>query len=303
MSEPSSEPEQRSPTAALVTPSYRPDLARCETLVESVERFGPGLHHYLVVDRRDRRHFQHLESPDTSILTSEELLGGRLRRLPSDRSIWVSPTHRPVRGWIVQQVLKLSMPEHLNEDVLVFCDSDTAFIRPFGIDDFLISGKPGLLDVDYQSPDVHRWTDTACALFGLDVADVPVRNHVGNMICWRRDIALAMLELIRERGNRKWQTTLLKQSSISEYMLYGVFVRSVIGYEAAGHVPSTIPLVKPSWEHDIKSSAGLDEFFSEFEPETIAVMLHSKDNVPVTEYRHHLERIWASTDPDGPITT
>ena len=53
--EPSSTPPPSRCT--LVTPTYLPDLARCELLVESVQRCCPGLPHHLIVDHRDLAHF------------------------------------------------------------------------------------------------------------------------------------------------------------------------------------------------------------------------------------------------------
>ena len=46
---------------AIVTPSFLPDLPRCELLVEFLERVSPQVPHYLIVDRRDLAAFRHLE--------------------------------------------------------------------------------------------------------------------------------------------------------------------------------------------------------------------------------------------------
>ena len=280
------------PSLALVTPSYRPDRERCELLVESIQRFNTDLHHYLLVDRRDLRHFRRLETDRVTLICKEELLPRDLHQIPLVPSMWASHKRRPVRGWIIQQVVKLAVASVLDADVLVYIDSDNVFIRPFDTETFLLHGQPGLLDVDYESPDVRRWTQESCALLGHE-RPCPVRGHVGQVICWRRENVLTMLDLVERTTQRDWPSAILPLSTFSEYILYGVYVREVLGYERSGHCPSTVPLVKASWDLDLSSGAAMEEFFSEFEPETVAVMIHSKDGIPVDSYRRHVYQSWS----------
>ena len=89
-----------------------------------------------------------------------------------------------------------------------------------------------------------------------------------------------------------WQVALARTLNFSEYMLYGVFVREVLGYDAVDHAPSTVPLVKPSWGTPLTSELAIDAFFADFDPRTRAVMIHSKDNIDPARFRHHLEHKW-----------
>jgi hypothetical protein len=75
-------------------------------------------------------------------------------------------------------------------------------------------------------------------------------------------------------------------------MLYGVFVRDVLGYDAVDHAPSAVPLVKASWGTALTSESAIDDFFANFDPRTIAVMIHSKDNIDPARFRRHLEHKW-----------
>src|ERR1700733_2014461 len=131
-------------TFAIVTPTYLPDLKRCELLVESLDRTTPHVPHYLIVDRRDRAAFKHLEGRRRHLVESETLLGKWIWRMPGRKSFWVSLKALPVRGWIVQQILKIAAIEAVPEQTLVFCDSDTAFFRRFDHKDLLVDGKVGL---------------------------------------------------------------------------------------------------------------------------------------------------------------
>ena len=281
---------------AVVTPTYLPDLARCELLAESLDRSVPHVAHYLIIDRQDRSAFVHLEGGRRRLVESEALVGNWMWRIPGRKGFWLSLKARPARGWIVQQILKIAAIEAIPERTLVFCDSDTAFFRHFDRDDLLVDGKVGLVDVPFCNDVTQRWTAVARRLLGLPQHDEGYRNHVGNMVCWNRETVKAMQQQIEFSTGINWQVALARTPSFSEYMLYGIFVREVLGYEAVDHTPSTIPLVKPSWGRTLITDAAIDSFFAEFDPRTVAVMVHSKDGVDPIRYRHHLERLWKVMD-------
>jgi hypothetical protein len=280
---------------AIVTPTFLPDLARCELLAESLDRMVPQVPHYLIVDRRDRLKFVHLQRGRRLLIESEELLGSWIFRAPGRKGYWLSMKALPVRGWIIQQILKIAAIDLISERTLIFCDSDTAFFRSFGMESLLVNGKIGLLDVEFNNETTRRWSNTARALLGQSLSGGNYRGHVGNMICWNRETIGAMRQQIELVSGMSWQVTLARTISFSEYMIYGVFVREVVGYEATDHAPSTVPLVKPSWGVALATESVLEKFFSDFDPRTVAVMIHSKDQVEPSQYRPYLERLWNRT--------
>jgi hypothetical protein len=288
--------EKPDPSFAVVTPTYFPDLARCELLAESLDRIAPEVPHYLIVDRRDRAAFRHLEGGRRRLIESEALVGKWLRRMPGRKGYWLSLRAPPVRGWIIQQILKIASIKAIPERTLVFCDSDTAFFRPFDHDDLLIGGKVGLLDVEFINDETRRWTATARQLLGLPAHDGGYRQHVGNMICWNRETIEAMQRQIETSTGVYWQVALARTLRFSEYIIYGTFVREVLGYDATDHAPSPAWLVKASWGIELTSDAAIDAFFADFDPRTVAVMVHSKDGIEPARYRHHLERRWKATE-------
>ena len=275
------------PSCTLVTPTYLPDLARCELLVESVQRCSPGLTHHLIVDHRDLPHFRHL-ADRTTIITSEDLLPWWVRRMPGPKSVWLSLRSRPTRGWIVQQVLKIAAASQLDADVSMFCDSDVAFIRPFAPEMVVDNGSVALVDVEFVNDEVRRWTSIAATLLGLGTDEVPARGHVGNLICWRRENVVALTARIEATIGSDWRAALMRLPTFSEYILYGAFTRGVIGYEAAHQHPSTVPLVKASWGVDLKDEQAFGEFFSDFDPATVAIMVHSNDRIDPMRCRGQL---------------
>jgi hypothetical protein len=286
---------------AVVTPTYLPDLRRCELLAESLDRSAPHVPHYLIVDRRDRQAFNHLQRGKRQLVESEALVGNWMWRMPGRSSFWLSLKAPPVRGWIIQQILKIGAIEAIPERTLVFCDSDTAFLRHFDRENLLVNGKVGLLDVEFCNDSTRRWTATARRLLGLSPHDGGYRTHVGNMICWNRETVKAMQQRIESSTGLKWQVALARTPSFSEYMLYGVFVREVLGYHAVDHAPSAVPLVKGSWGMALTTDSAIDTFFADFDPLTVAVMIHSKDGVDPARFRHHLERQWnVDEDPSLP---
>jgi len=277
---------------AIVTPTYLPDLARCELLAESLDRTVPGVPHYLIVDRRDRPAFRHLAGGRRHLLESEALIGNWLWQMPGRKGLRLSVKAPPVRGWIFQQILKIASIDAIAERTLVFCDSDTAFFRRFDRNSLLVDGKMGLLDVEFINDETRQWTVTARQLLGLPARNGGYRNHVGNMICWNRETVRAMQHSIEASKGVNWQVALARTLRFSEYIIYGIFVREKLGYDAVDHAPSRARLVKASWGLSLRADAEIDAFFSDIAPETVAVMIHSKDGIEPVRYRGHLERLW-----------
>jgi Family of unknown function (DUF6492) len=279
------------PSLAFVTPSYPPDLARCELLVQSLDRFGPAFNHYIIVDRADMAAFAHLASARTILIEAESVIDRRFIRIPWKGSSWYNWRALPMRGWISQQVYKLAAIKVVPEDILVMTDSDTTFVRPFTVDNFLIDGKTGLLDVDYCAGKVPIWSEVATKLLGLP--KVPnLRGHVGNLIAWRREHVAALHAHFEKTTGLPWQIAIAQQRTFSEYILYGIFVREVLGYSASHHAPSTRALVKQPWEHDLTTTEGLKTYIHDLEPDNIAVMIHSKDGLPVSAARPYFEALF-----------
>ncbi len=288
------------PSIAFVTPSYTADLERCELLVESLDRFAPDIRHYLLVDGPEIANFKHLESARTVLVPSEEILDRRLRRLPGNSGVWVSWQTLPVRGWITQQLRKLACPTVVSEEAIVCLDSDTTFIRPFSTGHILEHGKLGLLDVDYTAGLVSRWTAYAASLVGAEPALCSPRGHVGHLVVWSRRHLLALHQCIEEATGIPWQIAIGRKPTISEYILYGTYIRCIVGYDESDHMPSTRPLVRQPWQHDLSTTEGLRNYINDPEPENIAVMIHSKFGISAKDVRPLFENSWASFQDSQP---
>ena len=277
---------------AIVTPSYLPDLSRCELLAESLDRTAPNITHYIVVSQREHAAFRHLKSNRRHLIHEEEILGTRIRPISNHHGFAVSSNETPVAGWLIQQILKVGIIKLVPERTMVFCDSDCAFFRPFGRDDLLVDDKIGLLDVDWQDDNTRRWTTIARRLLGLPYVDGGYRNHVGSMICWNRETVKLMQQRIEVATGMNWRTALALTGDFSEYTIYGVLVRELLSYASVDHAPSTVPLVKLSYGITLDNLSAFESFFSHLDPRTVAVMVHSMDGVDPILYRRYVEHLW-----------
>jgi hypothetical protein len=214
--------------------SYAPDRDRCAFLSGSLAAPAPGVEHWIVVDRADRRHFTFLEDERTTLLMKEEVLPVRLRRVNTMRlglrsTAWIQARGKPIRGWLVQQLVKLAVAEKLRADVLVYADSDLVLVRPFDPASVVdaegavrLCVEPGAIDA--RKPNNVGWHRSAEKLLSVRRAEVPLPDYISGLVPWRRESAVALLEHIERTTGRPWLHALASAWHVSEYTLYGRFV-------------------------------------------------------------------------------
>lgn len=290
-------PNQR---VVLVTPSYVRDFARCQLLNESILQFVPEeIEHIIVVDRSDRELFGQLQNSRTRIVTQEDLVGMNLFRLPFLKSWRWSLSSPPVRGWIWQQMVKLSLCALKDYDVFQILDSDSFFVRPFDPRVYAESPTVPLFrenkDFYLTDSDTQSWTRTARKILGLPPSQEASRlGYVGHFMFWRRDV----LELLHEhvaqnlrvasRDNKARSRALMaaiaRSLNFSEYVLYGTFVEQILGLEKSGHHIHDKELCHTYWSEKELDLAGLEAIRNEVLAEGVAdhlVMINGKSNTPV----------------------
>src|ERR1700733_9272382 len=195
--------------SALITPSFRGDFDRCALLVESVARHVPEhVAHYLVVDRRDVPMFRPLAVGRTQLVVVEDVIPWWIMRVPTVRSFWLSLRSRPLKNWILQQIVKLSAPRYAKEETLFFVDSDVFFVDRFEPSAMMRQGKAPLFMEDGQRRLVRsenpwsvmndRWHAAAAKLLGIAGDEKVDTNFIGNIICWRRTVASGLLRHIEQ---------------------------------------------------------------------------------------------------------
>ncbi|MCP5198351.1 MAG: hypothetical protein H6974_16475 [Gammaproteobacteria bacterium] len=284
----------------IVTPSYAPDFERCRVLCESLQRFVSGhAEQVIIIDRQDRALFSQLAGPGIRLLLKEDMLPGWLRKLPFGRKWWLNLRGLPVRGWILQQIVKLSVAEAIDADLYLFVDSDVAFIRPFQVSTVMNeAGQVRLFSAprkpeDRNEPRHCAWYRHAGKTFGLSGEAYQKNDYISQLVVWRRDTLQQLTGQIAEKGGRQWQAVLANTLDFSEYVLYGVFAEHVLG-DASGHFSTESELCYCSWHHRIESCEDLLAFMRDIPERYPAVLVQSNLGISPTDYAQVLGRLQQS---------
>jgi Family of unknown function (DUF6492) len=291
------------PSIAFVTVSYGPDRDRCALLSRSLEEFAPAVEHLIVVDRADLELFHSQQNGNTTLLATEDVLPLWLRRLDIRRiglrsNVWIQGRGRPVRGWLVQQLVKLALAKELTADVLVHADSDVVLVRPFRLSSVTDQvGRVRLVEqpnaIDESMPNHVAWHRSAEKLLGIEPGSLPMPDFITSLVPWRRENAVALLDHVERHTGRHWLRALAAAWDVSEYTLYGRFVRDVLG-ERAGQFVTSSSLCHDYWTHAPLSATELERFFDGIGPEEVAVSITAKAGMKPADYVGALEQRWAA---------
>lgn len=279
-------------TYALITMSYGPDFERCRVLHDTVKRFiTSDYRHYIIVDRRDYSQFQELSDSHTQILIVEDLLPRWIMRMPFTRKWWLSLRSPPIRNWIFQQIVKIAISKEVLEDVLVFIDSDVAFIKTFNLHQFEKEGKIRLFKVPGGAniPFHYKWHRAAGNLLGIPVQDYYGARYIGNVVTWRRENVLKLHQHLEKVHKQDWMKTLAWQWNLSEYILYGVFVDKVLK-DASCHYEDKENFCLEYWLEKDLTEEEIAVFLAKLEPHHAALMLSSKAPIPLQKYKQIIEQ-------------
>lgn len=137
---------------AIYCKSYRNDLPRVKVLLDSVNRNNADHIPFFIS----------VPAADATLFQSE--LGSVGYTLVRDEDITDLPTDVP--GWIKQQVVKSSFWKLGVCDNYVMIDSDSYFIRPFRVSDFMYENIP--YTVMHEQHDLFSWTCNKTKQLGFD---------------------------------------------------------------------------------------------------------------------------------------
>jgi Family of unknown function (DUF6492) len=289
-------------SVAFITPSYRVDRERCALLSRSLEACAPSVEHWIVVDRGDLDFFRPLQSNRTHVVAKEEVLPVWVRRLDTLRiglhsNVWIQARGTPIRGWLLQQLIKLAVAEQLTADVLVHADSDVVLLRPFSVSSVVDASDRVRLyarpeGVDERLPDHVRWHRSAERLLGIGEAELPMPDFISSLVPWKRENAVALLDHIETTTGKQWLRALAGAWDVSEYTLYGRFAEDVLG-SSSGQFVCSSSLCHDYYKRVPLTVPRLEALLDRLGPEEIAVSLTSKAGMRPDEYVEVLERRWA----------
>lgn len=292
---------------ALITPTFAGDFEQFSLLAHTVERHIPEhVPHYIVVPSADYDTFKPLRSQRTRLLKEEDVLPRWTQGLFKLGRYRVTSRSLPIRGWILQQMIKLAAPSYAPEDVYLYVDSDVAFLKPFDpADEFLRDGKVKLFceiaQDDWPASVVEQclsWRKISRRLLGITHEQNPRAGYVGNVIPWRRDVVQSLQAYLDQGWGRSWPERIARCKYFSEYMLYGVYVENVLGYEAAGHYPDDTVRALESWEATEQSVDDLTTMRDQkLSPHHLALMVSCKGQTPA----ERIDQVFGLRSPDSAV--
>lgn len=282
---------QRPQSLALVTPSYARDLDLCEDLVASVLRHTqPDVTHHIIVPASDLAAFERLAGDRTFISDVRAYLPRPMVKIPGVNG-WLNLRHPfpPVRGWMAQQIVKLAAAASAEADVVLLIDSDVLLIRAVDASSFCPSGRVQLFEipegVDDSLPRHHLWHAAARRLLGLQ----PHRASVlPDYICWpcawEPESVRMMLKRVESVTGLPWATAVGRELHFSEMILYGVFIREVVGASEDLHLTSEMRCLNHSDEVALDEAA-LRGLLAGAGPDDVAIMISAKSGTPLAVRR------------------
>lgn len=275
---------------SVFTKSFAPDFELCADLHRSVIEYSPeSVHHHIVVPRSDLKLFGRLAGSRTHIRCEAEFLPSSFLALPfGNFTMNLGRPFPPVRGWILQQVIKLAAVAASEDDVVLVVDSDVEFVRPFTVETFLQGGVVRFYRksnvIAEQLPRHMAWQRISRVMLGLPPADPPYTDYISAMLACDPGIVRQMLARVAATTGRPWATAIAGQLHFSEWTLYGVFVDEVIGAPANSFV-SDDPLCLSYWNDGPLSRQSAIDFLSGVRPTDVAAMISAKSRTPLTVRR------------------
>lgn len=282
--------------ATLLTCSFRGDLEVCRLLCRSVDFYAsPEFEHVLYVPERDLPLFANLASPRRRLAPQESLLPAWMFKAPMPspewrkrlrlprRNVYLSPFHGPVRGWIAQQIMKISASLRAATDIVVHLDSDAALMRTLHLEELTHGGQTRF----YAGPakrkhaDHAPWYASGAKLLGLASADYYNAEYIAPLVVWRRSVVEAMTARIEATTGRSWASALAGTKHFSEYVLYGMFAEHALGLDVAQLKRESRSLCLARWSAAFADLTEIDHFLAKIEADQLVCCLQSTIDIPL----------------------
>jgi hypothetical protein len=201
----------------------------------------------------------------------------------------------PVRGWILQQIIKLAFVGSLQEDVALIADSDVVLIRELNASSFLQNGSVRF----YRLPDgVHSgmanhllWHDCARRLLGLSsIASSTLPDYVSAFVAWSPAIVRRIQGQIAKISGIDWASSIAQQLHFSECVLYGAYVDN-LGAASDRAVIGADTLCRSYWSDEPLTELEAENFVASVERRDLAILLQSKSHTPLPLRRRIVEMV------------
>jgi len=287
-------------TLAIVTPSYAPDFLRFRRLHESVVQHAPpDVMHHVLVPPPDVGRFSSIDSPRLRVLRQPEVLPkqfvtttrlSRIPHLPRGYRVGALNLRRPwppIRGWVLQQMVKLAFVSTLDADVALLIDSDVLLVREFSEETFRREGSVRHYRVPHA---VHSgmtrhlsWRQTAARLLDLGKPSDDHADYIAGVVSWSPAIVRELLARIEAVSSLPWATVIGSQVDVSEYFLYDEYL-AAMGTPAQKAFTSDQNFCHSYWGTLTLASA--DEFLESMPATDIAIWVQSNSDTSESVLDH-----------------
>ncbi|MFS2153230.1 DUF6492 family protein [Rhizobium sp. Rhizsp42] len=291
------------PNIAAFTPTFRRDLACFGELHKSVLRFTPEeVVHHIVVPREDVALFSRWKSSRLVIHTTNEVLPPSFLSVsPLSKALYsVSGLHDikalkalgrgelfvnlrrpwpPIRGWVLQQIIKFSAVGAMQADAVIMLDSDVVLINEVKPSYLIENGavrhyrKPNSVSSDMKN---HiAWHKGAHRLLGIapepgsDFAD-----YVSSFVVWDPAIVRAIQSRIEQVNAASWPSVLASEMRLSEWTIYGAYVDH-IGTPRERSFTSDLSLCHSHWDTSALVMGDVERFVESLDSSDLAILVQS----------------------------
>jgi hypothetical protein len=280
------------------TPSYRNDIERVEILRQSINHFvKESLIHYVVVPKQDFFLFKKRFSNEETVIilkqndfVNSQFYATKLHSLvnyflPSQSWRLSNIAGRP--GWIVQQIVKLSIPDIVQEDAAIILDSDMFFIKHFSIYDIFPQSIGRVLARRHPLTEsgMHRKHITkAREILKLPHGDTSFHYNSTFPAIWYKDYIVQLQAYLTQTYNQPWQNSLFEAGIISEYNLYGIYIEEIVK-------PINLKLIKQVLEIGMWEKKDFERFISDdfqVDKEKFCIVVQSNLGLSVNEYQQQI---------------
>ena len=269
---------------AVLTPSFRGDARLFADLHASVlANTASSVVHHVVVPPYDAHLFRAFAGPRCQVWTHRDFLPRYCLSIPyaSGLTLNLRQPWPPVRGWIVQQLVKIAGTAALDARAVLVIDSDAVLLREAKLDELTHDGRTWHFRNDAAiTAEMGRhllWHNVARRLLRVGgVASAPAPDYVSPIAVWDPEVVRAFTEHIADSTGRNWIDAIAAELHFSEFIAYGVFADHVMG----GVPAFGGPLCHNYYERAPLSGADALAFADEMPSNALGAMISSHSHTP-----------------------
>jgi len=278
---------------AVLTPSFRGDAGLFADLHESVmAKTARSVVHHVVVPPSDAHLFRQYAGARCRVWTHRDLLPRHSVSVPyaSGLTLNLRRPWLPVRGWVVQQIMKMAGTAAIDARAVLIIDSDAVLLREPTLDRFTRNGglwhfrRDGAVTAGM---DRHLlWHMVARRLLGVPgIVSPPAPDYISPIAVWDPAVVRSLMVHIADTTGRSWMDAVARELHVSEFMLYGVFVDHVIG-----GAPFEGPVCHNYYERVPLSPAEARAFADQMPSDAFGAMISSHSHTPRNVRRETFRR-------------